>query len=161
MSLRPALRQTNSSPHTSTNSIDTVQNTNNPATATDITQPGAGMSSHISIQTPPTPEREKSTGSGSFGASTGSLGTTREQRRRSSGGGGLTPGEIHAALHGHEPGHAYSNSGGSGIGFPRTSTQGSAGEGRYRRKVGFEAFEAGPDTLFAYTSQVSRVCPSG
>jgi hypothetical protein len=40
-----------------------------------------------------------------------------------------------------------------GIGFPRTSTQGSAGEGRYRRKVGFEAFEAGPDTLFAFTCQ--------
>jgi len=36
--------------------------------------------------------------------------------------------------------------------LPRTSTQSSAsGEGKYRRKVGFEAFEAGPATLFAYT----------
>ncbi|EIW71375.1 universal stress protein [Tremella mesenterica] len=43
-----------------------------------------------------------------------------------------------------------------GVGLPRTRS-GSSGqgaiEGKYRRKVGFEAFEAGPATLFAYTCQ--------
>jgi hypothetical protein len=43
----------------------------------------------------------------------------------------------------------------SGIGFPRSSTKDSTDTGRYRRKVGFEAFEAGPEALFAYTCQVS------
>ena len=41
----------------------------------------------------------------------------------------------------------------SSLSMSRTSTQNSAGEGRYRRKVGFEAFEAGPDALFAFTCQ--------
>lgn len=45
----------------------------------------------------------------------------------------------------------------SGVGFPRTSTKDSQDGGRYRRKVGFEAFEAGPEALFAYTCQVSRI----
>ncbi|CAD6590946.1 MAG: hypothetical protein TREMPRED_005929, partial [Tremellales sp. Tagirdzhanova-0007] len=37
-------------------------------------------------------------------------------------------------------------------GFPRTRTNSSGqGDGRYRRKVGFEAFEAGPEAMFAYT----------
>lgn len=42
-------------------------------------------------------------------------------------------------------------------GFPRTPTNssGAGGDGRYRRKVGFEAFEAGPEALFAYTCAVS------
>lgn len=123
-------------------------------------------SSHITIETPPAPDR--SSIGGAFagpivgqGIGSGSVGSSSE--RRSSG--GLTPSQVHAALHGEGGalapggGHHHSSSsgsgshGGSGIGFPRTSTQGSAGEGRYRRKVGFEAFEAGPDTLFAYTSQ--------
>jgi hypothetical protein len=43
----------------------------------------------------------------------------------------------------------------SGVGFPRTSTKDSQDGGKYRRKVGFEAFEAGPEALFAYTCQVS------
>ncbi|KAL0247112.1 hypothetical protein I308_104147 [Cryptococcus tetragattii IND107] len=38
--------------------------------------------------------------------------------------------------------------------FPRSSTNSSVQqEGKYRRKVGFEAFEAGPGTLFAFTCQ--------
>ena len=45
-----------------------------------------------------------------------------------------------------------------GIGLPRTRS-GSSGqgaiEGKYRKKVGFEAFEAGPTALFAYTCQAS------
>ena len=41
-------------------------------------------------------------------------------------------------------------------GFPRTRTNSSGqGDGRYRRKVGFEAFEAGPEAMFAYTCAVS------
>ncbi|TYJ52001.1 hypothetical protein B9479_007404 [Cryptococcus floricola] len=39
-------------------------------------------------------------------------------------------------------------------GIPRTRTNSSSqGDGKYRRKVGFEAFEAGPAALFAFTSQ--------
>lgn len=60
-------------------------------------------------------------------------------------------GEIPHTSHRHSISGGFSGS--TGAGFPRTSTQGSAGEGRYRRKVGFEAFEAGPDTLFAFTAQ--------
>jgi len=45
------------------------------------------------------------------------------------------------------------------IGMPRTRTNSSTGEGRYRRKVGFEAFAAGPDALFAYTCAVSVRLP--
>lgn len=41
----------------------------------------------------------------------------------------------------------------SGVGFPRTTTKDSTDTGKYRRKVGFEAFEAGPEALFAYTCQ--------
>jgi hypothetical protein len=123
----------------------------------------ASSQSHITIQTPATHERDRPSSSAFagpiVGQGIGSGGSALSERRSS---GGLTPSQVHAALHG-EGGvhHAHSSSfgsgsgGGSGIGFPRTSTQGSAGEGRYRRKVGFEAFEAGPDTLFAYTSQVS------
>jgi len=57
----------------------------------------------------------------------------------------------------HKPPHSAMAGGGSGH-FPRTRTNSSGqgtGDGRYRRKVGFEAFEAGPDALFAYTCQVS------
>jgi len=43
-----------------------------------------------------------------------------------------------------------------GAGFPRTRTNSSSGGGGYRRKVGFEAFEAGPEALFAYTCAVSN-----
>ena len=43
----------------------------------------------------------------------------------------------------------------SGVGFSRTTTKDSTDTGKYRRKVGFEAFEAGPEALFAYTCQVS------
>ena len=55
----------------------------------------------------------------------------------------------------HKP---HSAMAGGGAGFPRTRTNSSGagtGEGRYRRKVGFEAFEAGPAAMFAYTCQVS------
>ncbi|ODN72887.1 hypothetical protein L202_08310 [Cryptococcus amylolentus CBS 6039] len=39
-------------------------------------------------------------------------------------------------------------------GIPRTRTNStSQGDGKYRRKVGFEAFEAGPAALFAFTCQ--------
>ena len=50
-------------------------------------------------------------------------------------------------------------------GFPRTHTGDSATlgtEGKYRRKVGFEAFnDDQPDTLFTFTCQVSLVFQSG
>jgi hypothetical protein len=49
----------------------------------------------------------------------------------------------------------------SGVGFPRTSTKDSTDTGRYRRKVGFEAFEAGPEALFAYTCQVTEQAELG
>jgi hypothetical protein len=49
--------------------------------------------------------------------------------------------------------------GSGGIGFPRTHTGDSTTlgtEGKYRRKVGFEAFnDDQPDTLFTFTCQVS------
>ena len=57
----------------------------------------------------------------------------------------------HSALVGGSSHHSSSD-------LPRTRTW-SSGQGtdqRYRRKVGFEAFEAGPDALFAYTCQVSH-----
>ncbi|ORX37655.1 hypothetical protein BD324DRAFT_578323 [Kockovaella imperatae] len=38
-------------------------------------------------------------------------------------------------------------------GLPKTWTNSSGHEGRYRRKVGFEAFEPDSDALFAYTCQ--------
>ena len=41
-------------------------------------------------------------------------------------------------------------------GLPRTWTQSSAGDGRYRRKVGFEAFDTQPEALFAFTCAVSK-----
>ncbi|KAL7425189.1 hypothetical protein Q5752_000877 [Cryptotrichosporon argae] len=45
--------------------------------------------------------------------------------------------------------------GGAAKYMPRTSTVMTSGsvDGKYRRKVGFEAFEAGPDALFAFTCQ--------
>lgn len=53
----------------------------------------------------------------------------------------------------HQPHSALSV---GGTGMPRTRTNSSGqGDGRYRRKVGFEAFEAGPEALFAYTCAVS------
>lgn len=43
----------------------------------------------------------------------------------------------------------------TGAGFPRTNTINSTvGENKYRRKVGFEAFDTGADTLFTFTCQV-------
>lgn len=45
----------------------------------------------------------------------------------------------------------------SGVGFPRTHTGSSTVDGKYRRKVGFEAFVPQPDALFTFTSQVSQV----
>lgn len=166
--LRPALRQTHSSP-AGTPKYETPSSSSSLDPNAAPFQSASMASSHITIETPPAPDR--SSIGGAFagpivgqGIGSGSVGSSSE--RRSSG--GLTPSQVHAALHGEGGalapggGHHHSSSfgsgshGGSGIGFPRTSTQGSAGEGRYRRKVGFEAFEAGPDTLFAYTSQV---CP--
>ncbi|WOO82209.1 Universal stress protein A family protein [Vanrija pseudolonga] len=42
----------------------------------------------------------------------------------------------------------------TGAGFPRTNTINSTvGENKYRRKVGFEAFDTGADTLFTFTCQ--------
>jgi hypothetical protein len=50
---------------------------------------------------------------------------------------------------------------GAGAGFPRTRTNSSGqGDGKWRRKVGFEAFEAGPAALFAYTCAVSLMVAS-
>lgn len=178
--LRPALRQTVSSPAPSPLLEVPPSATSgssaglNPAAAPFTSSSMASSTSHITIQTPDAPERDRSSSStfagpivgqgispgGGGSAGTQSIAHAHSERRSS---GGLTPSQVHAALHG-EGGvhHAHSSSfgshsGGSGIGFPRTSTQGSAGEGRYRRKVGFEAFEAGPDTLFAYTSQVCLI----
>lgn len=70
----------------------------------------------------------------------------------------------------HPPSHQRSHSGSAGYAnttnlpsamshhgqFPRTRTNSSGQQdGKYRRKVGFEAFEAGPGALFAFTCQVS------
>lgn len=64
---------------------------------------------------------------------------------------------LPSAMH-HAHSHSGAVAGGAGgsIGMPRTSTQSSVDAGKYRRKVGFEAFEAGPAALFAYTCQVGR-----
>ncbi|AFR96453.1 universal stress protein [Cryptococcus neoformans C23] len=68
----------------------------------------------------------------------------------------------------HPPSHQRSHSGSAGYTnttnlpsamshhgqFPRTRTNSSGQQdGKYRRKVGFEAFEAGPGALFAFTCQ--------
>lgn len=61
--------------------------------------------------------------------------------------------------HGHSPRGSISGLGVTGAGFPRTMTSGtnsSIGDGgKYRRKVGFETFDAQPESLFTYTCQVS------
>lgn len=60
--------------------------------------------------------------------------------------------------HGHSPRGSISGLGVTGAGFPRTMTSGtnsSVGDGKYRRKVGFETFDAQPESLFTYTCQVS------
>lgn len=67
---------------------------------------------------------------------------------------------AHQQGHGHSPRGSISGLGVTGAGFPRTMTSGTnssvGGEGKYRRKVGFETFDAQPESLFTYTCQVSR-----
>lgn len=66
---------------------------------------------------------------------------------------------AHQQGHGHSPRGSISGLGVTGAGFPRTMTSGTnssvGGEGKYRRKVGFETFDAQPESLFTYTCQVS------
>jgi hypothetical protein len=67
---------------------------------------------------------------------------------------------AHQQGHGHSPRGSISGLGVTGAGFPRTMTAGttsSVGDGKYRRKVGFETFDAQPESLFTYTCQVSQL----
>ncbi|WWC95570.1 hypothetical protein V866_002435 [Kwoniella sp. B9012] len=116
MSLRPALRQTASSPgETPSNS---TPNTVSPSPSPSFSNlPQTTSSSRVSVQLP---DRPRST-------------------------------QYDSTI--HLP-SAMSQSGSAG--FPRTRTNSSGqgpNDGKYRRKVGFEAFEAGPAALFAFTCQ--------
>ncbi|GFZ49738.1 hypothetical protein JCM24511_07141 [Saitozyma sp. JCM 24511] len=124
MSLRPTIRHTQSSPGSSPSLTPSLAPSPPPLNSSH-------SSSHVSILVPDKPRSRPSSAA-------------------------LTPQEIHSALHHpgqpYAHGHSHSPVPGS-VGMPRTSTQTSAGEGRYRKKVGFEAFEKGPATMFAFTCQ--------
>lgn len=131
MSLRPTIRHTQSSPGSSPSLTPSLAPSPPPLNSSH-------SSSHVSILVPDKPRSRPSSAA-------------------------LTPQEIHSALHHpgqpYAHGHSHSPVPGS-VGMPRTSTQTSAGEGRYRKKVGFEAFEKGPATMFAFTCQVGGSSPS-
>jgi hypothetical protein len=134
MSLRPSLVKSNSSPAQSTNSIQFADqaHTHTPSTTTH-----PGMTTHLSSQSL-NPSQSSSRISIQLPDSSRSSDMTR----------------LPSAMSNHH----------SGAGFPRTRTSSSGqgtgeGSGRYRRKVGFEAFEAGPAALFAYTCAVSPTYP--
>ncbi|WVQ78948.1 hypothetical protein IAT38_001040 [Cryptococcus sp. DSM 104549] len=147
MSLRPALRQTNSSPSPSNapstnitaeanDSTITLASSQIPSpTSTSTALPLPSSSSRVSVQLP-----------------------DKDQAARE------RPKSFSEHLHTpyshsvHLPSAmAHGGSGGTttgGVGFPRTRTNSSGhADGKYRRKVGFEAFEAGPAALFAFTCQ--------
>ncbi|OCF77991.1 universal stress protein [Kwoniella mangroviensis CBS 8886] len=116
MSLRPALRQTVSSPGETPS--HSTPNTVSPSPSPSFSAlPQTTSSSRVSVQLP---DRPRST-------------------------------QYDSTI--HLP-SAMSQSGSAG--FPRTRTNSSGqgpNDGKYRRKVGFEAFEAGPAALFAFTCQ--------
>ncbi|OCF34441.1 universal stress protein [Kwoniella heveanensis BCC8398] len=126
MSLRPALRHTQSSPGDTpaSSAPDTVSPSpspsfsNLPTSTTSASGTNTHSSSRVSVQLPERPRT------------------------------------MHADTYPHLPSAMHSHS--SSAGFPRTRTNSSGqgpNDGKYRRKVGFEAFEAGPAALFAFTCQ--------
>lgn len=137
MSLRPVLRKSHSSADSSrtpntlspSSSSKDLLSIHQPSTASHPGMQSSNSSSHISIQLP-THGAERAT-------------EPRLPSALAVGGSGSGSG----------PG-----SGPGSVGMPRTRTNSTGqgtGDGRYRRKVGFEAFEAGPAAMFAYTCQVS------
>ncbi|KAK1923641.1 hypothetical protein DB88DRAFT_491937 [Papiliotrema laurentii] len=137
MSLRPLLRKSQSTPTSSTHDLtenqSPPQDTNTggpiPTTTTQSANPISPSGSSTNLPTQPTTS-----------ASHISFDSTVTTDR---------PGME------HKPHSALVVGGAAGHGMPRTRTNssGQGTDGRYRRKVGFEAFEAGPDALFAYTCQ--------
>ncbi|KAK8849715.1 hypothetical protein IAR55_005050 [Kwoniella newhampshirensis] len=129
--LRPALRHANSSPAESTiTNPPTTSSTISPSPSLSFNtplQPGSHSSSRVSVQLPPSMKRASQTESTLY---------------------------LPSAMHHPSSGTIPGTLGGGGAGFPRTRTNSSGQQdGKYRRKVGFEAFEAGPAALFAFTCQ--------
>ncbi|WWC73672.1 uncharacterized protein I206_107644 [Kwoniella pini CBS 10737] len=120
MSLRPAIRHSQSSPgETPSNPIPNSVSPSPSPSFTNLPQTTSttNSSSRVSVQIP---ERPKASYHESYS-------------------------NLPSAMH---------HSGSAGLPRTRTNSSGQGpNDGKYRRKVGFEAFEAGPAALFAFTCQ--------